>query len=189
MASFPPIQLQQSQPIPSDYALEILQSYLSLSEKKENVHLLPNATLSSTGPVSKGAQSTNLTIHNLKRVEAGLRGEWLAPSLELEGEAGLETSTTTGGGGSGGKFNKEKDIKIAEVEGWQDLDEYQREQSIENGEVGPELTEVGQEGENMMDVDVEVEVGHIVVDKEARKRAKKAKKDQEKKNRVNQKKN
>jgi hypothetical protein len=48
-----------------------------------------------------------------------------------------------------------------DTEGWQDLDEYQREQEVVEGEPGPDDTEV------------ELEVKPAVIDKEARKKNKK----------------
>jgi hypothetical protein len=84
-------------------------------------------------------------MHNLQRVEAGLRGEWLAPSLDL-GEnnvkvaKGMDDGTNTGDG----------EGDHMQVDGWQDLDEYQREQSIEEGEVGPRQTGIAQEGDEVI---------------------------------------
>lgn len=42
-------------------------------------------------------------------------------------------------------------------EGWQDLEEYQREQSIEGGEIEPRQTGIGQEGDEAVPVVIEVE--------------------------------
>jgi len=106
------------------------------------------------GPKAQSESASNLVIHNLKRVEAGLRGEWLAPSLELEAEgmAGFESFPVTGNGNEG--------VEDDAGEGWQDIEEYQREQSIEIGEIGPRETGIGQEARRPLD-------------KEARKREKK----------------
>ena len=70
-----------------------------------------------------------------------MRGEWLAPSLELEAEgmAGFESFPVMGNGQGVGEDDA--------GEGWQDLDEYQKEQSIEMGEVGPRDIGIGQEEE------------------------------------------
>jgi hypothetical protein len=103
-------------------------------------------------------------MHNLKRVEAGLRGEWLAPSLELEAEgmAGFESFPVTGIGLEGGEDDA--------TEGWQDLEEYQREQSIEMGEIGPRETVIGERDEALPVINTKA---RKPIDKEARKREKK----------------
>jgi hypothetical protein len=159
MSAFPPVRSLKSIPISTEEALQRLQSYLEAS--KSNPALLPNATLQVDGPKAQSESASNLVIHNLKRVEAGLRGEWLAPSLELEGDGmgGLGSLPVPGNGDVG-----EED---AIGEEWQDLDEYQREQSIEIGEVGPRETGIGQEGEEAVPVNIKV------LDKEARKKEKK----------------
>jgi hypothetical protein len=163
MSAFPPVRSLQSIPVSTTEALQRLQSYLEAT--KSNPALLPNATLQADGPKAQSESASNLVIHNLKRVEAGLRREWLAPSLELEAEgiAGFESFPVTGNGQDG--------VDDDAGEGWQDLDEYQREQSIEMGEIGPRETGIGQEGEKALPV-LNREAGKAL-DKEARKREKK----------------
>jgi hypothetical protein len=124
MSAFPPHKSIPSIPVPQEIALKYLSSYLSSTPTKP--HLLPNARLEASGP--SAGSSSSVTIHNLQRVEAGLRGEWLAPTLELnEGEGvavaeqGMDDGTNKTGEGEGE---------------WQDLEDYQREQSIEVGDVG-----------------------------------------------------
>ncbi|RFU34610.1 hypothetical protein B7463_g1693, partial [Scytalidium lignicola] len=121
MSAFPPLKSRPSIPISQDAALKHLQSYLEKAKTSE--YLLPNARLEESG-VDVGSRNSGLVFHNLQRVEAGLRGEWLAPSLDLDDVkvAGVEDNTNTAEG------------EQMEVEGWQDLEEYQREQSIEEGE-------------------------------------------------------
>jgi hypothetical protein len=163
MSAFPPVRSLQSRPITTTEALQRLQSYLEAT--KSNPALLPNATLQADGPKAQSESASNLAIHNLKRVEAGLRGEWLAPSLELEadGMAGFESFPVTGNGEEGGEDDT--------GEGWQDLNEYQREQSIEMGEIGPRETGISQEGDEALRT-VNTKAGKPL-DKEARKREKK----------------
>jgi hypothetical protein len=163
MSAFPPVRSFQSTPISTTEALQRLQSYLEAT--KSNPALLPNATLQPDGPKAQSESASNLVIHNLKRVEAGLRGEWLAPSLELEAEgmAGFESFPVTG--------NVQEGEYDDAGEGWQDLDEYQREQSIEMGEIGLRETGIGQEGEEALPV-LNTEARRPL-DKEARKREKK----------------
>lgn len=144
-------------------------------------------------------------IHNLRRVEAGLRGEWLAPVLEFGDHGGIN-----GGGMNGVEIGKgiddgtsagkgEEGDKMGE-EGWQDLEEYQREQSIEVGEIGPRETALAQEGDKEFEGEVEKSVpegkkvkmgkrkavnGHgEIKDKKARKEAKKLRSKEDKKKRA-----
>jgi hypothetical protein len=163
MSAFPPVRSLRSIPITTADALQRLQSYLEAT--KSNPALLPNATLQVDGPKAQSESASNLVIHNLKRVEAGLRGDWLEPSLELEAEgmAGFESFPVTGNGLEG-RYDDAG-------EGWQDLDEYQREQSIEMGEIGPRETGIGQEMEEALPV-LNMEAGRRL-DKEARKKEKK----------------
>lgn len=120
MSAFPPLKSRPSVPITQEAALEHLQNYLEKAKTAE--YLLPNARLEETG-VDAGSRNSGLVFHNLQRVEAGLRGEWLAPSLDLDDVkiAEGEDATNTAKGENMG------------VEGWQDLEEYQREQSIDEG--------------------------------------------------------
>ncbi|RAL68090.1 hypothetical protein DID88_008808 [Monilinia fructigena] len=80
MSAFPPHKSIPSIPVNQTIALKYLQEYLSLTSSTP--YLLPNAKLEPTGPTI-GSSHSSVTIHNLERVEAGLRGEWLAPTLEL----------------------------------------------------------------------------------------------------------
>ncbi|KAH8670242.1 hypothetical protein BGZ60DRAFT_31349 [Tricladium varicosporioides] len=177
MSAFPPTRSIPSIPLPQDTALKYLSSYLQ--SLPNNPHFLPNARLTSTGPTE--GTSSSITIHNLQRVEAGLRGEFLKPELEFEEEAvgvaeGMDDGT-----------NKE-----ADGEGWQDLGEYQREQSIEGGVMQEGDSEWegrrsmnGEEGDMDDNEDAEALKAKVKkthkkalaptpVDKEARKREKKA---------------
>ncbi|TVY57740.1 hypothetical protein LSUE1_G009441 [Lachnellula suecica] len=134
MSAFPPHRTVPSIPVSQEIALKYLSSYLSATST--NPHLLPNARLEASGPTA--GSSSSVTIHNLQRVETGLKGEWLAPTLELDEGKGVEVAGTA----------------EESTEGWQDLEDYQREQSIEVGEVGPRQTrKVIEQGE---DSDVEV---------------------------------
>lgn len=121
MSAFPPIRTQKGLNVTPDTALLYLSAYLTSS--KTSPHLLPNARLEASGPTA-GSSNASVTIHNLQRVEAGLRGEWLAPELELEEEEQVKQVRKLKGG-------EETE------EGWMDLDQYQREQSVE----GPEFAQ------------------------------------------------
>jgi len=126
MSAFPPHRSTDALPVSQEVALQFLSTYLTAS--KTSPHLLPNARLEPSGPTS-GSSNSSVTIHNLQRVEAGLRGEWLAPVLEINEPIkvteGMDDGTNTGAAAA-----------EAESEGWMDLDQYQREQSIEGVEAG-----------------------------------------------------
>jgi hypothetical protein len=143
MSAFPPHRAIPSVPISQDIALKFLSSYLEAT--KTSPHLLPNARLESSGPTA-GSSASSVTIHNLKRVEAGLRGEWLAPTLDLE-EGKVTVAEGMDDGTNKGQYVNEE----AEGEGWMDLDEYQREQSIEGGEIGERLPGVAELGDSDFD--------------------------------------
>lgn len=166
--SFPPHRSRPSIPISSSLALRHLSNYLTTAATAPC--LLPNATLQPTGPVAQSDAASNLTIQHLQRVEAGLRGEWLAPSLDL---AESDPFAESAQGGKHKKFADEGADAEMGTEGWQDLDEYQREQSIEVGDVGTQAALVGAgEGEDAMPIGVKTSEPK---DKEARKKDKKDK--------------
>ncbi|KAL2068707.1 hypothetical protein VTL71DRAFT_15045 [Oculimacula yallundae] len=146
MSAFPPQRSVASIPVSQEIALKYLSAYLEAA--KSSPHLLPNARLEPSGPTA-GSSTSNITIHNLQRVEAGLRGEWLAPTLDLgEGAGNVPIAEGMDDG-----TNKEREN--AEGEGWMDLDQYQREQSIEGGDVESGLNGVVKDVE--MDSDLEEE--------------------------------
>ncbi|TVY39864.1 hypothetical protein LOCC1_G004312 [Lachnellula occidentalis] len=197
MSAFPPHKSIPSIPVSQEIALKYLSSYLTSTSTK--AHLLPNARLEASGPTA--GSSSSVTLHNLQRVEAGLKGEWLAPTLQLnEGDGeGIDVEIAGQGMDDG--------TAVAE-EGWQDLEEYQREQSIEVGDVGnrdaSRAVDSGRDGEleaeaagDDSEVDVEApkakkvktkhESAHKVsksIDKDARKMEKKARLMEEKKQRA-----
>ncbi|OAF60277.1 hypothetical protein VC83_02989 [Pseudogymnoascus destructans] len=163
--SFPPHHSKPSHPISPSLALTHLTTYLTAASTSPS--LLPNATLQPTGPIAPSDAASNLTIQHLRRVEAGLRGEWLAPTLDLaEGDANAVVDDT--------KEGKNADEEMG-TDGWQDLDEYQREQSVGLGELGGETVVAIEEGAGeALEVKVTDAAGQKQ-DKEARKRDKKEK--------------
>ncbi|KAI9046530.1 hypothetical protein LZ554_009277 [Drepanopeziza brunnea f. sp. 'monogermtubi'] len=181
MSAFPPQRTVASMPVSQDIALKYLSAYLSAA--KSSPHLLPNARLEPSGPTA-GSSNASITIHNLQRVEAGLRGEWLGPAVELE-----ENNVPIADGMDDGTNKGEGNV---EGEGWVNLAEYQRDQSVEGGTAGDNPTaeemdsdlEVGNEkggkdqGEaaaygNMVSRAGEAQ-GQKALDKKARKAEKKA---------------
>lgn len=124
-------------------------------------------------------------MHNLRRVAAGLRGEYLEPEATPEPEEHLEDEGEEGAQSKPNKMGKgnKKTFDEVDVE-WQDKETYEREQGeIEIGELGDRSNAVGEGGE-----EPEVEVtgekrkgGDAKLDKEARKKAKKERDAQRKK--------
>ncbi|TGO40446.1 hypothetical protein BHYA_0037g00470 [Botrytis hyacinthi] len=140
-SAFPPHKSIPSIPVNQTIALKYLQDYLSLTSSTP--YLLPNAKLEPTGPTI-GSSHSSVTIHNLQRVEAGLRGEWLAPTLEMEEENPVEIAHGLEDASGGDKMD---------VDGWQDKEEFEREQSIEEGDVGARVQKV-----NNAEVDSDLEI-------------------------------
>ncbi|KAL3428308.1 hypothetical protein PVAG01_01817 [Phlyctema vagabunda] len=165
--AFPPQRSQDSVPIPVETALTYLQTYINAT--KTSPYLLPNARLELSGP-SAGPAESSVTMHNLQRVEAGLRGEWLAPVLDL-GEA-VPVAT-----GVAETMGEQVDADKMETEGWQDLDEYQRQQEDIEGEIVPKATgaDIGVENAEA----AEAPKVKNSKDKEARKAEKKARQKEE----------
>ena len=138
MSAYPPFKTDPGLPIPAETALFFLSQYLTAAETSP--YLLPNARLEASGPTA-GSSSSSITIHNLKRVEAGLRGEFLAPKLDLE-EGNVEVVKGMDDG-----VNTGDDAGEGAEEGWMDLQDYQREQSVEGPEQAQEETGVEDGGD------------------------------------------
>ena len=166
MSAFPNYRSVPSVRVDTETAHNILETYLEAT--KSSPYLLPNARLEPSGPTA-GSSNSSITIYNLRRVEAGLRGKWLAPSLELE-ETNAADAQDLNGSSIRGADNMD-------TEGWQDMDEYQREQEAIEGGLGPHDTEV------------ELEAKPSKIDKEVRKREKKLRMKKEKKRREEKKEN
>ncbi|MCJ1436066.1 hypothetical protein MMC27_005444 [Xylographa pallens] len=185
--SFPSHQLRSSRCIAPSEALCLLSSYLVAAT--EQPYLQPNALLTVGGPVSAtSGPNTGLTLHNLQRVKAGLRGEHLSVELLVDKHdyEGLPDNQIEGDGLA---RNTHITLPLREVahsgdlnmgvEGWQDKIEFEREQDITQGEVGDRLQGVTDlRGE---DVEVpQVHVTQINSGKEDRKRRKQERRKAEK---------
>jgi len=142
--SFPPHRLHLCRPIAPSEALGLLSSYLELAESEP--YLQPNTLLTEGGPISAtSGPNTGLILHNLKRVEAGLRGEHLSADLEL-GKFGGDGKPDKDGDTTGDVLattdtvatNGDGTVNTAEMgqDGWQDKAEFEHEQGIIVGEVG-----------------------------------------------------
>lgn len=163
-------------------ASQMLDTYLRNSELHPHLH--PDALITPTGVTfsSHGGPTGGVVMHNLRRVAAGLRGEYLEPEPTPEPEE-EQIAEEFGSGGRGGKKDKRKRSAAVDVEGWQDKEEYEREEGgIEIGEIGDRVNVVQDGGE---EPEVEVtdgtsgkkrrkgeEGGDEKLDKAARKKAK-----------------
>ncbi|KAG9196533.1 hypothetical protein G6011_01654 [Alternaria panax] len=192
----PPRRHISSAPVSLSDASSILEKYLSNSETYPHLH--PDATITPEGVTfnAQGGAMGNPIMHHLRRVAAGMRGEYREPERALDLEEDQQDVTTditvSGGKGKTGKKAAGAD------DDWQDLASYQAAQGdIEVGEIG-DRTNVVQEGgeepqvQSTKDKDKkkrknEAEEQAPVdgqIDKEARKRAKKERDQQRKKDKA-----
>ncbi|CAO2649102.1 Nn.00g100510.m01.CDS01 [Neocucurbitaria sp. VM-36] len=147
----PPSRHISSTPITLTSASRLLETYLANSERHPHLH--PDALITPTGVTfsSHGGPTGGVVMHNLRRVAAGLRGEYLEPERTPEPEEdqdavteGLDSGRKSRKDRKGGKGgNKEKSTKDDE---WQDMAEYEREEGVvEVGDIGTR-TSIVQEG-------------------------------------------
>ncbi|KAL8701419.1 MAG: hypothetical protein Q9224_000517 [Gallowayella concinna] len=175
-----------SQRILPSRALELLAAFLEATTTDTSLH--PNALLTEDGPINASSGSTGLVLHNLKRVEAGLRGEHLAADLTFKdyGGEGLPSLMSHGISTSGVENDRANGMDQHAHLDWQDKEEYEREQAIEHGELGSRNTAIADPGlDNPSNEVGEVPAvqqaeGATKVDKLDRKRKKKEKRDQTK---------
>ncbi|KAH7072878.1 hypothetical protein BKA63DRAFT_52901 [Paraphoma chrysanthemicola] len=186
----PPARHISSHPISVSAASSMLETYLTNSQAHPHLH--PDAHIMPTGVTfsSHGGAMGSVVMHNLRRVAAGLRGEYLEPEKTPEPEDDAEDERA--GRKKGGRKRKE-----APVEDWQDKAVYELEEGThEIGEIGPR-TNVVQDGGEEPEVEItggEVQeesgkkrktnagaVDESKMSKEARKKAKKERSEQRKK--------
>ena len=168
--------------ISSAHALSLLSSYLEAASAEACYH--SNTLLTANGAITSaaGAQNLGLVLHNLKRVQAGLRGEELGADLIFEefGEQRVPELMPTQNGFQGslpeGLSGVAKGGDGVE-RGWQDRTEFERQQDIVQGENGKRHSAIGQ-GRETRTVP-RVEATDINTDREERKRRKKQRRRQE----------
>ncbi len=189
--AFPPHKLHISRTVSSAEALTLLSSYLDTAAN--NASLQPDALLRVNGPESviQGAD-TSLVLHNLKRVQAGLQGKHLGADLSLAqfGGQGLP-QLQVGGNDTGVASRAESAVDQSSrgqatemgATGWQDMDEYEREQDIVVDEGGKRVAEVADDTENAT---ASLPISNVV-DTRMRKNAKKQRRKEEKQKREQQK--
>jgi hypothetical protein len=152
---YPPIYtLQPPQSIPPSLALTYIQNYLTSTLTQPHLH--PSSQLTERGPTASLSSNSagGLVLHNLRRVEAGLRGERWGDLQgdEAEGERAEEGCPE-------------------EQEGWEDMERYRMEQG--------EVVGAGKEG-GVGEVPIEVQESGKAVDKAERKRLKKERREKRK---------
>ncbi|KAI4132685.1 MAG: hypothetical protein LQ338_000625 [Usnochroma carphineum] len=189
----PPIRHHSSERIPPTEAQQLLAEFLE--EAATNPSLHANALLTEDGPVARSS-SMGLVLHNLKRVEAGLRGEHLAADLSLKdfgGEGLLDPmDEVVRNGGFNVETSKDQPGRNQEA-GWQDKEEYEREQAVEQGEIGrrnnalgnPDIDKGPSNGSGKVPA-VKPAEGASKLNKEERKRGKKEIRDQKRREREKQ---
>ncbi|GAM40463.1 hypothetical protein TCE0_039f12830 [Talaromyces pinophilus] len=162
----PPTTILTSRPISQSAALDFLKAYLDRAANDPS--LQPSAMITEHGPASRTtAAAPNLTLHNLKRVQAGLAGEILGRDLSLTTPteaAAARTPKKSKGGEKGGEGQEEQ---------WENKEKWELEQGLALGadEDGTELlnTTTGEE----IEVDEEGMPVTGPISKEERKRRKK----------------
>lgn len=133
----PPLRKLSTRRTSNSAALNLISSYLLASTTNPSLH--PDALLTESGPLASSTEG--LTLHNLRRIEAGLRGDNLDADLTFskfggQGLPDLQAGALAPISGTGrrGGFTGEKGA--AEVEGWQDREEFEREQEVVVGSGG-----------------------------------------------------
>ncbi|ORY16271.1 hypothetical protein BCR34DRAFT_622453 [Clohesyomyces aquaticus] len=165
----PPYRHLTSMPLSLSTASSLLSTYLLNSETHPHLH--PDALIAPAGVTfsSNGGPMGGVIMHNLRRVAAGLHGEFLEPERtpepEEEGEGEDARGFTDGMDGQtrGKKKKKNAIVEGAVQEDWQDMSEFERQvDGAEGGEIAPEDTFVAAGGD----------VPEIHVDEGAKKRKK-----------------
>ncbi|KAF2645750.1 hypothetical protein P280DRAFT_476233 [Massarina eburnea CBS 473.64] len=187
--ALPPTRHISSTSISLDSATAMLEKYIRNSAK--HAHLHPDARISAMGvdfSVNSGAAG-GVVLHNLRRVTAGLKGEYLEPEPTPEPEEQAE------GASWGGKKGRKsalvnKEAATAEDGEWMSMSEFEREEGqVEVGEVGDRSNAV-QEGEDWEADGAKKRKSTSdgkKSDKDARKKAKKERQEQMKKTREKEK--
>ena len=177
---YPPHRHHATQRILPSKALPLLSAYLTAASADASMH--PNVLLTEAGPITpaSGTHQLGLVLHNLKRVEAGLQGERLATNRGAIGEDEKGDGSITNGG-SQELFDRRTVAAVIDADEWQDKAEFEREQGIEQGEVGERSNTVSNRANGLTVPTVEVEGAKSNIDKDARKRRKKLRRLQDRK--------
>jgi hypothetical protein len=165
-----PTQILTTRSISQSAALDFLSAYLDRAANDPS--LQPSAMITEHGPISRTtAAAPNLTLHNLKRVQAGLAGETLGRDLTLstgsppKPEEKEEAEADEGGADGVAQWEDRQKWELEAGEG------VAKDRSADFTNTTEAQVEVDQDG---MPVDAPI-------DKEERKRRKKERKQLEKK--------
>ncbi|CAF9910466.1 MAG: hypothetical protein ALECFALPRED_006604 [Alectoria fallacina] len=177
--AYPPAVHHSSTRLSLSETLSLLSAYLDATTTDPSLH--PSAHLTKHGPVAPSSgPNTGLVLHNLRRVEAGLRGENLGEDsiFQKYGGDGLPELMPDGvaedAGGRGHRGSLDNEQGDVEMEGeWQDKEEFEREQEVVQGDIGKRDNAVDDGFEEEEGVVPRVKATWGPQDREARKRAKK----------------
>lgn len=173
--AYPPAVHHSSIPISSSEALSLLSAYLEATNTDPSLH--PSAHLTEHGPVAPSSgPNTGIVLHNLRRVEAGLRGESLGEDLTFRkyGGDGLPELMGDGVAEGAGESTSYEEHGGVEMQGeWQDKAEFERQQEVVQGDVGKRDNAVDGGFEEEGGVVPRVKATWGFEDKEAKKKAKK----------------
>lgn len=138
-ACYPPIHHNRTEHITTSAALSSLSAYLEATTTDPSLH--PNALLTEGGPTTQSlGANVGLVLHNLKRVEAGLKGEHLGADLTFENFGGQGLPDLMGEDAIAGATEKpigEMERQGQTLEGeWQEKEEFERQQEMVQGEIG-----------------------------------------------------
>ena len=183
--SFPPHQHHATRRVSPSEAVTLLSTYLHQAITDPSLH--PNALLTEDGPITPSTGSTTgLILHNLERLEAGLRGERLATEQASLTRGDINGQSNMNGiidhpdsKGVEGRIDEEGE-RVMGMD-WQDRGEFEREQDIVQGEIGLRDNAV-MDGGHLVDGEEASVRGKVKIgdgaEKEMRRRAKKERKKQ-----------
>jgi hypothetical protein len=164
----PPHRVHAPAGLTADDALGRLSAYLEAAEQQPHLH--PDARLTVSGvEFNTAGAAGGVVLHNLRRLQAGLRGELLQPEPDPELEADVEMADAEPAGDDARLDAQIAARAFAAQEGRE-----------EEEEAGDEIGELGDRS-NAVDGDGTVpQIQKTVVDKEQRKKDKKARRKAEK---------
>src|SRR5690242_19811345 len=119
--ALPPYRRVSSRPISRANASNMLDKYLANSEAHPRLH--PDSNITPTGVTfsSHGGPMGGVVMHKLRRVSAGLRGEYMEPEVTPEPDDHVEQEHLVASGKRcKGKRNDEDDTTAGAVEDWID---------------------------------------------------------------------
>jgi hypothetical protein len=168
----PPTTILSAKGISQSAAHDFLTAYLDRAATDPS--LQPNATISEHGPVSRTTGAPNLTLHTLKRVQAGLAGQVLGQDLSLKAHGGQRFASEQTG-------DEDADINV-NSQGWEDRRRFEVAPEDDDQEAGAMEIQFDFEKEDVIQVN---EDGMPIssfgkIDKEERKRKKKERRQSEK---------